>query len=215
MSLAELCDRLFFDLVKADAYRKVYAGMSSQLRVETILRIAPTYFALTQTALLEMSCIIVTRLYDPSSRTVTLKYLLEVAAQKAGQFESGASDAHRGIEEARESLAEASGALNAVKTIRDKLLAHSDKTHFHLDALEQLPALDAEIGSLVDAGRRAVNAIRLKFDGVWCTPELLDVTDYEWLVHVLREGKKAQLRAAEEAGCTDEFLQMKKDLGLI
>jgi len=218
-SIPEVCDRLFFDLVKADAYRKVYAGMTAHLTVETIRRIAPTYFALTQTALLEMSCVIVVRLYDSSRGTATLKYLIELAERKAGEFASGRAEALNRIEEARQCLAEAGGALAPVKELRDTLLAHRNKSSLHSEPLDELPAIDAEIGSLIDAGCRAINAIRLAFDGVGTSPELLDITDYEGMIRVLREGKKAQIRAVEdsqEGRPWDEPLaiKMKKDLDI-
>jgi hypothetical protein len=214
--VAQVCDRLAADLRLASAYQRVFEGMTRELQVETVAAIASTYFALTQTALLEMCCLIIARVYDSTSGTASAWFLIDLADKKAGTFKVSPVDARKRIAGANAYLKNAAKtSLKPVEEVRHKLLAHRDKGHVSLAGIDHLPKHFAEMRNLIDAGHRAINLIRGAFDDVYMDPEFIGVTDFRNLITVLREGKKTQILECEKHGvASQEFDRMKKELGL-
>ncbi len=215
--IVELADRLFLDFLTADACRKICDGMLHEMQNRTLAAIAPTYFSLTAKALFETSYIIVARLYDKKSGTVQLRSLLELADKKAGEFQNASpAEARKLIRSACQYLSEGEAAFKPIKTLRNKLLAHLDRT-----SLERFQELSKELdvsyetlGKVISAGRNCINAIRGGFDGVISMDELLDVDDYSKVFDLLREAKRAQIERYErDYGPWDKG--QKRDLGMM
>jgi hypothetical protein len=215
--LTKVFDALSWNLTVADSFLRVHKGLLLEVRVHTIALVAPTFFRMTLAAMYDTAFLTLARIFDLKPGTVRLLHFLDLAEKTAGMFEHATPEEVRAIvKECKSKIESAQPLLEPLRARRNKMLAHLDK-RFVLnpqDVDKEIVTTDSEWEELVTTAADVLNKIRVAFDGLMFSGELLDWEDYTNLVHVLREGKKKQISDYETEFGIWPYPEQKEDLGM-
>jgi len=217
LELIKVFDALSWHLVVADAFRKVHKGLLAELQVRTIAHVAPTFFRMTLAAMYDTAFLSLARIFDVKPGTVRLSHFLDVADKTAGTFAHASPETVRSIiHQSRAKISSAQSLLTPLRIRRNKMLAHlSKETVLDPQAVEDETATtDAEWEELISTAAGILNEVRVAFDGLMFSGELLDWEDYENLMRVIREGKKKQVLDYERDFGDFPYPEQKTDLGM-
>lgn len=166
-----------------------------------ILETAPTLFGLTRDGSLELSQIIVGRLYDRSTKAVTIKTTLHRAAAELGVFKNGnPSQVSASILKSVRRVIALQPIIDAIRRRRDQWLAHldpatvSNPSGLATKAVLTIPNLELAFneteGILLD--------LAVLHDGTSGELRFLGDTDYETALDWIRRAKCAFIERYEK-----------------
>jgi len=215
--LVKTFDALSWHVTIADAFRSAHKGLLSELQVRTVASVAPTFFRMALAAMYDVAFLSLARLFDVKPGTVRLLHFLEIADRTAGKFKNETPEQVRSIvNECRTKINAVQPLLVPLRERRNKILAHLAKETVAdpLSVEKEAATTDADWEKLISVASGTLNAVRVAFDGLMFSGELLDWSDYENLLHVLREGKRKQITDYEEEFGAYPYLEQKRDLGM-
>ena len=194
--LAKLLDRLMQQVVLGKAHLSIWRGLANALGSEPdVAHAAPGFFGLTLQAHLEASLLYAARLFDTHPEAVTVKSLLRLAEENASRFENARpEEVVKSVVQGTSDIRSQETSLSAVKTRRDKALAHLDpKTISDPGKVgEQSKLTIKELEDLFGTAEKILNNMSAKYRGVTSFTELLDKDDYENVVRLVKLAKRTQ-----------------------
>jgi AbiU2 len=124
-TIGEILTSLKHEVVVGKAYLGIAKGLGEADPV--VLGASRTFFGLTVEACLHMAQMFAAKLYDETSRAVTVKSLLEAAQAQAGTFKHATTqEVFTAIKEPETRVAGLVAILKSVKDRRNQSLAHLD-----------------------------------------------------------------------------------------
>lgn len=190
------------EVVIGKAHLRIWEGLSKALsKTPQLAKVAKTFFGLTLQAHIEQAILHAARLYDSNKEAVTVRSLLTLAEKKAGQFQDTRPDEVRQIiSGARQQLGAVEPLLDAVQTRRNKLLAHLDPQAI-FDPSKVAEGSETTIKNmekLFDTAGSVLNNISGSYRGSTSVLDLLDTSDFENMLRVIKRGKRAQFEEYEK-----------------
>lgn len=166
-----------------------------------ILQSGPTFFGLTTDGSLELAQMAIARLYDKTSRAVTVQKMLDQAAQEITSFKRGTKEeVNAVIADSKHMVIKLEPVLASIRKRRNEWLAHLDPA-----TVTDPKALAAQakltIPDLEEAFTETENMlIKLAcfYDGTFGELKFIGGDDYETALDWIRKAKCAWIKKYEE-----------------
>jgi hypothetical protein len=161
---------------------------------------APTFFGMTLESHLNTAFLYAARIFDTHRDALTLRTILVRASNNRGSLSAVAAveiDAH--IKNSEGKFTELEASLRAVRTRRDKVLAHLDpKVLSEPDEVAKESEITVdELQKIFVVAWEILNGVSDPYWGLSASLKLIDVDDYETALDLIEAAKKRQLAEIE------------------
>lgn len=189
-------EEILIALKREVAFGRTHLGISLAIRRAdpVVIHTAQTFFGLTHDAHLAIAQMYAAKLYDKTKGSLTVRSLLIEADRLAGRFSHASAEEVRTlIGAAKARLDKFEKTLSAVEKRRNEYLAHLDiKTVADPTALDSEAMLTIdELDELFVETGNILNEISQRYDGTLSFLELTDSSDYETVLTLIAEAKRA------------------------
>lgn len=200
--LTKVLQRLIQEVVLGKAHLKIWRGLAEALaKKPEVSKTAPTFFGLTLQAHLEAALLHAAKLFDTHRQAMTIKAMLELAEKQADRFQNATrEEVQQYSGKARGEMVELEKSLRAVRSRRNKVIAHLDP----MAVLNPQKVTEGgkltieELQTLYKAAAEILNNISASYRGVTSLTELVDQDDYENAVSLIERAKHAQIEEHEK-----------------
>jgi hypothetical protein len=199
----EQFDRVINLVVMGNAHLTLWKGLSDRLRgdpKQLVSNVAPTFFGMTLESHLSTAFLYAAKIFDGHRDSLNIEYVLRRAeAERRSLPQNAVKPLEESLLAAKNKMPELKSALEAVRTRRDKVLAHLDK---EVVSKPSQVAQDSEITvselqKIFDYAWEILNGVSAFYWSFSFSHELLDIDDYEGVLDWVEKGKKRQLEEYE------------------
>jgi hypothetical protein len=195
-------DRVRNQVVMGNAHLDLWKGLSRRLGDEKrlVVNTAPTFFGLTLESHLNAAFLYAAKVFDTHRSSLTLRAILRYAeANKGGLSAEASREVERIARESDAELTKLESSLKAVRTRRNKLIAHLDPAVVSKpgEIAKQSQLTVDDLQNVFVVAWRILNGVSVPYWEFSASLKLMDVDDFEHALNLIEREKHRQLAEYE------------------
>jgi hypothetical protein len=126
LTFKQVLQALEREILFGKTYLSIGKGLLATTTEWNAFGVAPTFFGLTADGSLQLAQMAIAKLYDRGNRSVTIKAMLLIAAEKRDSFQADVAQVNATIFQSAKRVIALQPILDSIRKRRDKWLAHLD-----------------------------------------------------------------------------------------